>query len=88
MSLLDDAVSPVVAFERTVEGQAYAANSGQCRKAIFHFAIKSGQSLGSVARALGINMQDVAIGSGNAEILLLEIAEGFAHQYRAGQQDH
>src|SRR5262249_19806224 len=42
LPLLNDAVSPIVAFERTVQRYSNTTNTGRRREAVFHLAIKHG----------------------------------------------
>ncbi len=75
MALLDDAFSPVVAFERTVECHADVGHAGKRRESLFDLAVESWNAINGVTGAGRIEVEDVAIVGSNAEILMLEIAE-------------
>ena len=83
----NDALAPVVAFERAVHGHADAGHAGQCGEAVFDLAIERGQPVDGVSRAGGIKVEHVAIGGGDAEFLVFEIGERLGHEDCAGEQD-
>ena len=87
MALLDNALAPVVAFQRTIHSHAHAGDAGQRGEAIFDLAIERGQAIDGIARAGRIEMQHVAVGSGDAEVLMLQVGERFGHQNGSGEQD-
>ncbi len=88
MALDEDALAPVIAFERTVHGERYGTHAGQCGEAILELAIEAGQTVDGVSGACGVEMEDVTVLSLNAEVLMLKIAERPCHEDRACEQHH
>ena len=86
VSLLDDALTPVVALERAVHGQTHGGYARQSSEAILDLAIERGQAVGGVAGACRIEVEHVAVGCIDAEVLVLQVGERFGHQDSSGQQ--
>ena len=76
MTLLDHALAPVVAFERAIHRKAEAAHTGEGGKAVFILAVECRQAIGGVTGADGIEVQDIAVVSFNAEVLVLQVGTG------------
>src|ERR1700760_3527125 len=86
MALLNDALSPVISFQRTVESHADVGYSGKRGEAIFDLAIESREPIGFVTGTGGIDLHHVPICGRNTEILVFQVVERFGHQNRAGKQ--
>jgi hypothetical protein len=85
MTLLDDALAPVVAFKRAVEREADVGYSGERGKAIFDLAIEAGHAVNGVASTSRIEMEHVPVGRGDAELLVLKVVERPGHENCAGE---
>src|SRR5215831_10857949 len=80
MALHPDALAPIVSLERTVESETDvldARNRGEFALQLF---AEPADSFEIVSGSDRIDVDDIAIGSGDAEVLALEITQGLGHQ--------
>ena len=87
MTLLDDALAPVVAFQRAIERHADVGHARQRGEAVFDLAIERGQTVDGIAGASRIEMQHVAVGSGDTQLLMFQVGQRFGHQDGSGEQN-
>ena len=86
VALLNDALAPVIAFERTVEGHADVGDAGQRRKPVFDLAVERGNPIQGIAGTGRVEVKHVSICGRDAEILMLQVIQRLGHQDGAGQQ--
>src|SRR4029079_18321376 len=87
MSWLNDAFAPVVSLERTVESHADTRYARQRGKTLLQLPIEVRNAINRVTCAFWIKMKYVAVGGGDAEVLVFKIAERASHQNRTGKQN-
>ena len=66
------AFAPVIALQRAVQRHAHALHAGKSGEFALQSFVGGADGGGGVARAGGIEVEDVAVGGGDAEILMLE----------------
>jgi len=77
---------PVIPRHRAVKRQAGIAHPGDLFKLPLHVAINGGDLFGRIAAEAGVHLGNHAALRLEPENLILQIAEGFHHQSRAGEQ--
>ena len=65
-----------------------APTLGNAENLIFDLTVESRQTIDGVSGAGGIEVEDVAIGGLDAEVLMLEVAESPRHEDGAGEENH
>ena len=75
MALQDNALAPVVAFQRAIKSQAHISHAGQRREAIFDLAVECGHAIDGVTGSQRIEVQRVAVGRGHAKILMFQVGK-------------
>src|SRR5215472_14315713 len=87
MALLDNAASPSVSVQRGITREAHIGRGWQRRKLVFNLPVESGETFEGVAGTLWIESKDVAIGSGDAKVLMLESGERSCHKKSSRKQN-
>ena len=82
-----DALAPVVAFERGVEGECSLLNTGERVEALIDSLVEGFKLLGFVASGVGIDVDDDAVLGLDAEVLVFKIVEALGHETRANEED-
>src|ERR1041385_2775240 len=78
--------SPVIAFERAIEGQAYALHAGKRRELAFQLLVEHSNFSNVVARTSRIEMNHITVRGGNTEILVLQVPQRFGEESGSHQQ--
>ena len=66
--------------------QAHIGREGQRGEAVFNLAVECGEALERVTRPVWLDAENIAIGCGDAEILMLEVGKRATHKKRSREQ--
>ena len=73
MSLLDYTFAPVITFKRAIQRQPESSDSRQGVKAIFDLPVESGDAIDGVSGPRRIEVKNIAVGRGDAEVLVFQV---------------
>src|SRR5215467_4025329 len=81
-----DSLTPVISLERAVKRDADALDAGQSGEFTFQLIVEPANSFQGVSGSHGVDVDDIAIGGGETEILPLQVAESLRHQACADEE--
>src|SRR5271166_5472960 len=83
----EDALAPVVALHRAVQGKANLLHTWNSREVTMQLAVERFELVGVVAGHLRVNVQDVAVRGDKSEVLMLHVAQAPRQQSGGAKQD-